>query len=251
MLSRNLLALREIRSAAGFSAPGNWPKTDSICFLTENGIFFRYGKLAWTRSISGTLNSLSAVPWGNNQFIAVGDSGMILSSPDGITGDRRNSGMMNTLCAILCGAGKFVAVGDSGTILSSPDGTTWKSRQSGINSTILSIARGDSHFIALANDGVLLTSFDGINWTKRTIAYPLSSILWGNHYYVAAGWMGTIVVSEDGVNWAQQKSGAKQKLNDIAYGDGQFVVVGNNEIILTLPAKTSVVPAWDGADLVI
>jgi hypothetical protein len=124
MLSRNLLALREIRSAAGFSAPGNWPKTDSICFLTENGIFFRYGKLAWTRSISGTLNSLSAVTWGNNQCIAVGDSGMILSSPDGITWDRRNSGTKQKLNDIAYGDGQFVVVGNNEIILTSPAKTS-------------------------------------------------------------------------------------------------------------------------------
>jgi len=54
-----------------------------------------------------------------NTFVAVGDSGTILTSPDGVTWTTRTSGTTYYLTAVTYGNGTFVAVGENGTILQS------------------------------------------------------------------------------------------------------------------------------------
>jgi len=71
------------------------------------------------------------VTYGNSTFVIVGNSGTILTSPDGTSWDNRTSGTTVTLSEVTYGNNIFVPVGSSGTILTSPDGTTWTSRSSG------------------------------------------------------------------------------------------------------------------------
>ena len=57
--------------------------------------------------------------YGNGRFVAVGEDGTILTSPDGVSWTRRTSGTSNRLEGVAYGNGLFVAVG-GGTILTSP-----------------------------------------------------------------------------------------------------------------------------------
>ena len=79
-----------------------------------------------TDNITTTDNSTESV-----KFVAVGDSGTILSSPEGTTWTLRNSSLTNNIYNVIYGNSTFVAVGVSGTILTSSDATTWTSRTSG------------------------------------------------------------------------------------------------------------------------
>ncbi len=69
-------------------------------------------------------NSLNAVTYGNGIFVAVGDNGTILTSPDGVTWTQESSGTTDRLNAVNHGNGIFVAGGDGGAILTSADGIT-------------------------------------------------------------------------------------------------------------------------------
>ena len=64
-------------------------------------------------------SNLSGVAYGNGTFVAVGDTGTILTSPDGVAWDSRTSGTSNLLVGVTYGNGTFVAVGSNGTILQS------------------------------------------------------------------------------------------------------------------------------------
>jgi hypothetical protein len=76
--------------------------------------------VSWTARTSGTTNWLYGVTYGNGLFVAVGDDGAILTSPDGVTWTRRTSSTINPLYGATYGNGTFVAVGLYGTILTSP-----------------------------------------------------------------------------------------------------------------------------------
>ena len=70
-------------------------------------------------------------------FVAVGASGTILTSDNGTTWTSRTSGTSVTLQNVTYGNSLFLAVGESGTILTSSDnGTTWTSRTSGTTYTL-------------------------------------------------------------------------------------------------------------------
>jgi hypothetical protein len=62
----------------------------------------------------------------------------------------------------------------------------------------------------------------------------LSSIIYANSLFVIVGAGGAILTSADGIAWSQESSGTEVGINDITYGDNQYVAVGNN-IILTSP----------------
>lgn len=64
-------------------------------------------------------NVLNAVTYANCTFVAVGEGGTILTSPDGATWTVRSSGTSHSLGGVTYGNKTFVAVGDSGTILQS------------------------------------------------------------------------------------------------------------------------------------
>jgi hypothetical protein len=74
----------------------------------------------WTLRTSRTNIDLWAVTYGNGTFVAVGNNGVILTSPDGVNWTRRTSPTSYWLNSVAYGNGMFVAVGNYGTILTSP-----------------------------------------------------------------------------------------------------------------------------------
>jgi len=66
----------------------------------------------WTKRTSGTDAWLEGVTYGNGIFVAVGNLGTILTSPDGVKWTKRNSGTESYLRGVTYGNGIFVAVGD-------------------------------------------------------------------------------------------------------------------------------------------
>ena len=58
--------------------------------------------------------------YGDGLFVAVGERGIILASPDGVSWTLRNSGTSRDIYGVVYAKGLFVAVGERGTILTSP-----------------------------------------------------------------------------------------------------------------------------------
>ena len=65
----------------------------------------------WRNPFPPAVN-LSAVAYGNGQFVAVGFGGTIVTSTDGVSWVQRESGTQNYLKGVAYGNGQFVAVGD-------------------------------------------------------------------------------------------------------------------------------------------
>jgi photosystem II stability/assembly factor-like uncharacterized protein len=184
-------------------------------------------------------------------FVAVGDNGTILTSPDGTTWTQRTSppspfGARVHLYDVTYGNGLFVTVGgDNGTILTSPDGTTWAKRNSMTSNDLYGVTYGNGLFVTVGEYGTFLTSPDGTTWTKSpsdasaTAAGPpglAPRIYYGNGLFVAVGGdNGTILTSPDGTTWAKRNSGTSNDLYGLTYGNGLFVAVGDNGTILTSP----------------
>jgi hypothetical protein len=182
-------------------------------------------------------NSLYSVAWGDGRFVAVGDIGTILTSPDGAAWTVHDSGVPERLNGIAWGGGQFVAVGNRGTILTSPDGAAWTARDSGTFAGMNSVAWGGGQFVAVGDSGnKILTSPDGTAWTARDsgTTNDLSSVVWSGSQFVAVGRgnysfrgeFGVILTSPDGAAWTVRDSGAMRNLNGIAWSGSQFVAVG-------------------------
>ncbi|MCI0535849.1 MAG: immunoglobulin domain-containing protein [Verrucomicrobiales bacterium] len=73
-------------------------------------------------------------------------------------------------------------------------------------------------------------------WTWRNplpTANGLYGVAYGNGQFVAVGDYSTILTSVDGVSWVRRRSASQTSLNGIVYGAGQFVAVGGGGNILT------------------
>lgn len=126
------------------------------------------------------------------------------------------------------GGGQFVGVGGSGEIITSPDGATWTSRESGIQDSLARVVYDGTRFIAISGT-TLLTSSDGILWTKQTVPAILNDIAAGNNLLVAiAAPAGTgqpyrLMASPDGITWTSSDSAAQPMR--ILFTNGVFVAV--------------------------
>lgn len=99
------------------------------------------------------------------------------------------------LYSVTWGNGIFVAVGDNGLIISSPDGINWtKQDYAGYNNFLKHIIWTGSHFVAVGSEGLIISS-DGTTWTKRTINANLNAITWSGNQYVTVGRHGAILTS--------------------------------------------------------
>jgi hypothetical protein len=96
---------------------------------------------------------------------ALGSTGSWTQSGPGTGADLR---------AVACRTGVAVAVGDSGRILTSPDGTTWTSRTSGTAENLVDVVWGNGTWLAVGENGAITYSTDdGATWTAVTlVSFP-------------------------------------------------------------------------------
>jgi photosystem II stability/assembly factor-like uncharacterized protein len=203
---------------------------------------------------SKTINALNDVAWnGADTLVAVGVEGVILNSPNGVTGewtDVSDEATPESLTGVtwestnnqflIVGAGLTVLTGD-GSI-----GSTW-SRQdlSNLEGTtdLEDVAWLGDGYIAVGKNCIIITSPDGSDWTKRDpgLSVPGTTLNGvasnDNNLIVVVGTNGTLLTSTDnGLNWQQQPLPAvvdTRSLNDITWDGKQFGVVGSNDTILS------------------
>jgi len=206
---------------------------------------------------SPALNSISAIVYGNDRFVAVGGIKMSTST-DGINWTAETEGPFGTrgISAIAYGNGKFV-ISEGNTIPKmaySSDGITWTVINNPFNTSgyIAPITYGNDKFVAAIGNKMAYSS-DGVTWTYVTDADKLfsfivngsittrgsiSGIAFGNGKFVAGGDDGylpnrtlKIATSSDGVTWTVVKADTFTILGQILYGNGKFVSWGENGIL--------------------
>jgi len=218
-----------------------------------------------------TTYSLKDVVWnGVNTLVAVGDSGVILTSPNGTYDDwddnavisdngTPDDGFSNSLTGITWDDvnNGYLAVGGGGTILSSSDGVNWEVENTNIDGvssiTLEDVAWAADEYIVVGNSGTVLRSPDGQegNWTEQTIAPELTTttllaVTVGNNTVVISGTRGKIYTIRDktlpwdGVDSTGAPNGVVQtignnSLNDVTWNGTHFGIVGGNDTVLSSP----------------
>ncbi|MVM29138.1 T9SS type A sorting domain-containing protein [Spirosoma sp. HMF4905] len=163
----------------------------------------------WTTQDVGASGAMYAIVYANSQFVAVGNSGHIITSTDGLTWNAHESGTNQHLRDITYNSySGFVAVGFNGAIVMSVDGQTWVPRNSGTTQRFNGVAYGSGKLVVVGDGGLIMTSADkGVTWTPRVanVPYTLNGITGesiGN--FVAVGTNNSIVTSPDGVVWTKR-----------------------------------------------
>jgi hypothetical protein len=185
--------------------------------------------------------SVNDVVWNGKKYVAVGDRGMIYTSPNSVSW-KKSKICENELNAVAWSGKKLVAVGNiNGTVYVSKDGDKWDKVQTKTDIYLNDIIWDGNKFIAvgsLKEKGIILTSTDGLNWTSQafeaggdSLAYN-SAIAFNEKKYVLVGW-GVIYTSSDCKSWTKTEIDKDQSFMDVTWGKDKFVAVGNNFSIYT------------------
>jgi photosystem II stability/assembly factor-like uncharacterized protein len=204
---------------------------------------------AGTPQQSVTGNQLNDVAWnGVDTLVSVGDSGVILSSPNGLADgwtDVSTPAAPQALSAVTWEDvnTQFLIVGAGSTVLRG-DGLGWTREDlsnlpGAVN--LEDVAWLDDRYVAVGNNGAILTSNgDGTAWIAQDAGAgvantALNAVGYNGSRIVVVGTNGTILVSDDAVVWQELAKPLNNDLNDITWDGVQFVIAGSNDTILTSP----------------
>ena len=210
--------------------------------------------VSWRRAnIAGLSSALTSVTSnGTNQYVAVGDAGVIVSSPDALNWTVRTSGTtVANFIRVAFGGGAYVAVpGNAQPIRRSTDGINWVGITAfGGNAAVGDVTWTGSQFVAVLADRSIWTSANGSTWTQVTttgIAATLGSpraIDFDNGFYVIAGDNGNVALASAAANAApttwttytnttSPSTGTTAGIFDATHFGGFFWFVGNGSLNL-------------------
>jgi hypothetical protein len=215
-------------------------KTAVIGILVQVLVSQGFGQFNLTRY--NPLPALNCITRTNTQYVVVGDSGCILTSPDMETWFKRMSPTDRNLRSVTWTGALAVAVGDSGTIITSSDAITWSGVDIGKIGDLNSVFWTGDGLIAAGDKGVVLTSIDASQWTAVAVGTTkdLYAITRANGLFVAVGGLpynsgsGVIFTSTDGAHWTNRSSDTISTcpyFRSVACLQDRFVAVGENHIV--------------------
>ncbi len=130
-----------------------------------------------------TWYNLYGVTFGDNTFVAVGNTGAIRTSSDnGSSWDNGTSGTTYYFNEVAYGDSIFIAVGQNGRIYTSSDnGTTWsRATWDGSSAHLTGLAYGNNISIAVSSSNVIKSTDNGANWTLKSSAVEVYDMAYGN-----------------------------------------------------------------------
>ena len=121
----------------------------------------------WKVERTDNVSALKAVVWANNQFVAVGDEGTVLTSKDGFNWTQVNSSTSNDLSSIVWDGTRYLASGQNGAIIYSENGINWTKEKNITNDSITEIIADGDHYLALGLATILKGAIvPGVNQIK-------------------------------------------------------------------------------------
>jgi hypothetical protein len=226
-------------------------------------VFTSPDKTTWTyrklSDVSGTGSTTTFfnlsgfyIEFVNNRFIALTSGIVVFESTNGTTWLTRNHGGTNYNKYKVVWTGTNYLIGcNNAVIIRSPDLVTFTVQgvftapASGSNITIWDLIHtGSGVVVAVASNGWIFRSTDhGVNWTNLYIAdigsYSFTNIAYrptNTPLLVTCTREGTIIARsvDNGSSWTTVQSpttNAGSVFNGVVYGNGVFVVYGNNNVI--------------------
>jgi RHS repeat-associated protein len=120
----------------------------------------------WYQRSSVTSKNLRGVTYGDNQFVAVGENGVILTSLDGYKWTSRTSSINVDLLEAAYGNGVYAVVGNNGKILTSEDLAKWTRRSSGLRNDLSGAAFGNSRFVVVGDSEIIYSNCEQVTVAK-------------------------------------------------------------------------------------
>jgi photosystem II stability/assembly factor-like uncharacterized protein len=196
--------------------------------------------VTWTRRRSRTQLNLHTVYWTGQEYLAGGDIGRVLSSPDARRWRRVDIGAYHSVRGFATDGANVVAAG-AGTIARRAAGeTSWELEPTGFARFQTAIAYGDGRFVIVGHNGEALASTDGgQSWTAGTSGVELNfdAVVWTGSRFIATG-EGIAVSSEDGLAWEPVPLPTARSVRAFATRGSAVVGVGDGRTRIVLPAGT-------------
>lgn len=190
----------------------------------------------WTGITLPLSENWTSITYGSGQFvlIAANTTNMLFSS-DGLTWRTGRMPSSDVWVSVACDDSCFIAIA-SGTsrYAYSYGGSSWSYDDFPISAEWSDITYdGNKFIVTAAYNSVVLSGFT-YNWTQNsnnTNAYSLTKVASNGSGYsvaIASQYGGEACWSSNGTTW-NSVSVAGDVLNDIAYGNNKFVIVGSGE----------------------
>ncbi len=185
------------------------------------------------------IGTLQNVIHDGSQFVAIGRSGKLVTSTDGINWGAGPDTPVDYPEGLAYDGSSYFIVGDHNRLVRSADLDTWTDLQSNTDHALTGIGFAGDLLIAVGSNGTIVTSADGGDtWASATS--PTGEYLHEaggtSGSYVVVGNGGTILHSTDGGTWSQitaPEGYGHRELRDVEYLNGQFVIVGTEGAVLT------------------
>lgn len=198
----------------------------------------------WTEVPYESPSELESIVAGDGGFLAIGRN-VLGTSPDGYSwaiDERDTESRVNGLAWLGDG---YLAVGEDGFMMSSPDGDEWtqlSERAFDISGSreINELAKGGSTIVGVGEGALIITGRHGTEWVRRDSPAEggeLSGVVWNGDAFWTAGSYG-IMRSIDGVHWSRVLLDYDLRLFDITWNGSLFVAVGrrsDRDVVLTSP----------------
>ncbi len=194
--------------------------------------------ITWVARTSATASTLEKIIFANNLYVAAGTNGALQTSTDGITWTARTSNFASTeIRTITYGNGKYLIAGDNRTWATSTDAVTWtlgtSSALNGIAAAteIYASAYEQGYYILAGDGGDISYSTDAVTWVglNYTTASSIRAInSFGGRVYMAG--VGGMVLETENLVARSETSSA---INDLTYGNGTYVMVGDGGMLRT------------------
>jgi photosystem II stability/assembly factor-like uncharacterized protein len=183
------------------------------------------------RATLGTLLALGAVAW--LAGVAIGQQEEL----DIVYAEHQPLAARSLLLDVIRVPGHgFVAVGERGHVVRSPDGVTWEQAEVvPTRSTLTTVTMGDGRLWAAGHDSVIITSGDfGDTWTRQFFdperQQPVMDVKFlDDHRGLAIGAYGLALYTEDGgKQWNDTLVNEEEWHNNalLVLGDGRLMVAG-------------------------
>jgi hypothetical protein len=230
----------------------------------------------WQIVASGPADAprLNSVTWGGGRFVAVGSSGIILTSLDGEGWTPSDAATTSDLADVVWTGTQYVAVGgrhagayigfcdpSTPTILTSPDASAWTLENTpGWGGALTALSWTGRELVALVQDDSCsewssISSPDGVQWTPQQAPdWPrFDAITWCGTFLAAVRWdysapafmmytVQNLWANSGGVAWTRSPSWIPAVVSSIASDGRSIVAVGRGGTILRTECAMPSVP---------